>query len=132
MTVEHRMCSFSIVLGVELSYRNRCEESESSQPSEWTRRIVRFFALKSGKWSMADVLVVALFMTHIGFDGVISTQLNQLKQAAAGMNVLTTNNTRLEAGFFLFLGFCIAGMLLGMALERSSRKSASPRGNKLR
>jgi paraquat-inducible protein A len=87
-------------------------------------RIVQFFALKSGKWSMADVLVVALFMTYIGFDGVISTQLNQLKQAAAGMNVLTTNNTRLEAGFFLFLGFCIAGMLLGMALERSSRKSA--------
>jgi hypothetical protein len=36
-------------------------------------RIVQFFALKSGKWSMADVLVVALFMTCIGFDGVIST-----------------------------------------------------------
>jgi hypothetical protein len=26
---------------------------------------------------MADVLVVALFMTYIGFDGVISTQLNR-------------------------------------------------------
>src|SRR5262249_23774104 len=83
---------------------------------------VKFFALKSGKWSMADVLVVALFMAYIGFDGVISAQLGQLREAAAGMDVLTTNNTILEAGFFLFLGFCIAGLLLGQALERSSKK----------
>ena len=86
---------------------------------------VKFFALKSGKWSMADVLVVALFMAYIGFDGVISTQLNQLRKAAAGMDVLTTNNTTLQAGFFLFLGFCIAGLLLGQALESSSKKLAS-------
>src|SRR6185295_7307462 len=48
-------------------------------------RLVQFFALKSSKWSMADVLVVALFMAYIGFDGVISTQLSQLREAAAGM-----------------------------------------------
>ena len=84
--------------------------------------IVKFFALKSAKWSMADVLVVALFMAYIGFDGVISTQLNQLRDAAGGMDVLTTNNTTLQPGFFLFLGFCIAGLLLGQALESSSKK----------
>ena len=84
--------------------------------------LVQFFALKSGKWSMADVLVVALFMAYIGFDGVISTQLNQLRGAAAGMDVLTANNTSLRAGFYLFLGFCIAGMLLARALERSAKK----------
>jgi hypothetical protein len=84
--------------------------------------LVQFFALKSGKWSMADVLVVALFMAYIGFDGVISTQLEQLRGAAAGMDVLTTNNTSLRAGFYLFLGFCIAGMLLASAVERSTRK----------
>jgi hypothetical protein len=88
---------------------------------------VKFFALKSGKWSMADVLVVALFMAYIGFDGVISTQLNQLREAAVGMDVLTTNNTTLEPGFFLFLGFCVAGLLLGQALERSSKQLASQR-----
>jgi hypothetical protein len=58
-------------------------------------------------------------MAYIGFDGVISTQLNQLREAAAGMNVLTTNNTSLQAGFYLFLGFCIAGMLLSVALKPS-------------
>jgi len=87
--------------------------------------LVQFFALKSSKWSMADVLVVALFMAYIGFDGVISTQLAQLREAAAGMDVLTTNNTSLRAGFYLFLAFCIGGMLLAMALERSAKHSVS-------
>jgi hypothetical protein len=85
--------------------------------------VVKFFALKSGKWSMADVLVVALFMAYIGFDGVISAQLDQLREAATGMDVLTTNNTTLKAGFFLFLGFCIAGLILGQTLERASKSS---------
>jgi hypothetical protein len=83
--------------------------------------LVQFFALKSSKWSMADVLVVALFMAYIGFDGVISTQLAQLREAAAGMDVLTTNYTSLRAGFYLFLSFCIGGMLLAMALERHGK-----------
>ena len=61
---------------------------------------------------MADVLVVALFMAYIGFDGVISTELGQLQEAAAGMNVLTMNNTSLRNGFYLFLSFCLGGMLL--------------------
>jgi hypothetical protein len=81
--------------------------------------LVRFFALQSSKWSMADVLVVAMFMAYIGFDGVISSELGQLQAAASGMTVLTTNNTSLRAGFYLFLSFCIGGMLLAKALERS-------------
>ena len=81
-------------------------------------RIVQFFALKSAKWSMADVLVVALFMAYIGFDGVISSQLSELRGATGGLDVFTTNGTTLQAGFFLFLGFCIAGLLLGTALSR--------------
>jgi hypothetical protein len=68
---------------------------------------------------MADVLVVAMFMAYIGFDGVISTELGQLQAAASGMTVLTMNNTSLRAGFYLFLSFCIGGMLLARALERS-------------
>jgi hypothetical protein len=80
--------------------------------------LVTFFALKSAKWSMADVLVVAMFMAYIGFDGVISSQLNELRAAASGLDVFTTNNTTLQAGFLLFLAFCFAGLLLGNALLR--------------
>ncbi|MEO8330887.1 MAG: paraquat-inducible protein A, partial [Gallionella sp.] len=29
--------------------------------------LIKFFVLKSGKWSMADVMVVAIFMAYIGF-----------------------------------------------------------------
>ena len=58
-------------------------------------------------------------MAYIGFDGVISTELGQLQEAAAGMNVLTTNNTSLRAGFYFFLSFCLGGMLLAWALERN-------------
>jgi len=82
-------------------------------------RLVQFFALKSAKWSMADVFVVALFMAYIGFDGVISSELNDLRAAMAGFDVLTTNRTALQPGFYLFLGFCIAGMILGAALSRN-------------
>ena len=29
-------------------------------------KLIQFFAFKSGKWSMADVMVVAIFMAYIG------------------------------------------------------------------
>lgn len=41
---------------------------------EWMKgKVVHYFAFKSGKWSMADVTVVAIMMTYIGFNGVLST-----------------------------------------------------------
>ncbi|NCC29293.1 MAG: paraquat-inducible protein A [Gammaproteobacteria bacterium] len=78
---------------------------------------VRFFALKSGKWSMADVMVVAIFMAYIGFDALVGNQLGSLRGASDAVAVLTTNGTSLEPGFYLFLGFVLAGLLLSGALE---------------
>jgi len=34
-------------------------------------KLIRFFVKKSGKWSMADVMVVAIFMAYIGFNGIV-------------------------------------------------------------
>ncbi|WP_373509883.1 paraquat-inducible protein A [Thiocapsa sp.] len=78
---------------------------------------VRFFALKSGKWSMADVMVVAIFMAYIGFDALVANQLGSLRGASDAVAVLTTNGTSLEPGFYLFLGFVLAGLALSTALE---------------
>jgi hypothetical protein len=78
---------------------------------------VRFFALKSGKWSMADVMVVAIFMAYIGFDALVANQLGSLRGASDAVAILTTNGTSLEPGFYLFLGFVLAGLLLSAALE---------------
>ena len=45
-------------------------------------------------------------------------QLDYLRTAGDYLNVLTTNGTHLEAGFFLFLGFVIASLGLSTLVER--------------
>jgi len=77
---------------------------------------VRFFALRSGKWSMADVLVVAIFMAYIGFSGLVGSELGDLRQASTAVEVLTTNGTALAPGFYLFLGFVLASLWLSTIL----------------
>ncbi|MFO7934626.1 MAG: paraquat-inducible protein A [Bacteroidales bacterium] len=83
-----------------------------------TNRLVRFFALKSGKWSMADVMVVALFMAYIGFNGIINNQLSGLTENPGSAEVITTNGTQLLLGFYLFLAFCISSLVLSEILVR--------------
>ncbi|MEA3461575.1 MAG: paraquat-inducible protein A [Bacteroidota bacterium] len=83
-------------------------------------RLIRFFVIKSGKWSMADVMVVAIFMAYIGFNGIIGSQLDQLTQAARPVEIFTTNGTQLLAGFYLFLLFCISSLLLSEMITRKT------------
>jgi hypothetical protein len=82
--------------------------------------LIQFFVIKSGKWSMADVMVVAIFMAFIGFDGIIGNQLDQLKQASEQVHILTTNGTQLLSGFYLFLLFCVSSLLLSETLTRKT------------
>lgn len=83
-------------------------------------RLIRFFVIKSGKWSMADVVVVALFMAYVGFNGIIGSQLDQLTQAAKPVEIFTTNGTQLLGGFYLFLLFCISSLLLSEMITRKT------------
>ncbi len=83
-------------------------------------RLIRFFVIKSGKWSMADVLVVALFMAYVGFNGIIGSQLDQLTQSAKPVEIFTTNGTHLLGGFYLFLLFCISSLLLSEMITRKT------------
>jgi len=80
---------------------------------------VRFFALESGKWSMADVFVVAMFLAYLGFDGLTGSQLAVLLTDAP-VDLATRNGTALRAGFHLFAAFCIAGMVLSALVKRST------------
>lgn len=79
-------------------------------------RIVNFLVFKSGKWSMADVMVVAIFMAYIGFSGIISSQLNQIEKISPNLNILTTNNSELQNGFYFFLGFVILGISISQKI----------------
>jgi hypothetical protein len=86
-------------------------------------RVIRFFVMKSGKWSMADVMVVAIFMAYIGFNGIVGSQLDMLRDSSDAVEIFTTNGTKLLGGFYLFLSFCISSLILSEILTRKSKTS---------
>lgn len=95
--------------------------------ANWRRdnAVIKFFVLKSGKWSMADVTVVAIFMAYIGFNGIIDTKLSQLNVATPGPVVLTTNGTSLQPGYYLFFAFALLAMFLTGFLTKNAQPKAS-------
>lgn len=92
-------------------------------------KFVQYFAFKSGKWSMADVNVIAIFMAYIGFKGILDTQLSNLNMQTDSLASISTNNTSLQPGFILFVAFVLFGLVLSGILhkitERNDRKAAS-------
>ncbi len=83
--------------------------------------VIRFFVISSGKWSMADVMVVAIFMAYIGFNGIISNQLGLLNSTDQEMVILTTNSTSLQPGYYLFLTYTLLALFLSEMLTRKPR-----------
>ncbi|MDO8988882.1 MAG: paraquat-inducible protein A [Sideroxyarcus sp.] len=80
--------------------------------------LIKFFVLHSGKWSMADVMVVAIFMAYIGFNGIIADQLGNLNVASDEIVLLTTNGTSLQPGFYLFLTYTLLALYLSELLTK--------------
>lgn len=83
-------------------------------------RLVSFFAFKSGKWSMADVTVVSIFIAFIGFKGVLSNELAALNVKAPYVEIIATNDTALQPGFVLFTAFVLFGFALSGILGRTA------------
>ena len=81
-------------------------------------KIVRFLALKIGKWSMADVFIIAIFMAYIGFSGIIGSQLHQLEKMNQKAEMLTTDRSHFGVGFILFLSFTIVSLLISTFLSK--------------
>lgn len=90
--------------------------------------LIRFFVLKSGKWSMADVMVVAIFMAYVGMNGIITSQLNQLSSAGRDLEILTTNGTSLQPGYYLFLTYTLLALFLPGLLTRKPPDKENARG----
>jgi len=84
-------------------------------------KLIRFFVIKSGKWSMADVIVVAIFMAYVGFNGIVSSQMRMLERSSEMVDIFTTNGTQLLGGFYLFLGFTLSSLLLSEILTKKQR-----------
>jgi hypothetical protein len=81
-------------------------------------KVIAFFAFKSGKWSMADVNVVAIFMAYIGFKGILDSQLSNLNRKTESLASISTNYTSLQPGFIVFVGFVLFGLALSVILKK--------------
>lgn len=88
-------------------------------------KIATWFALYSGKWSMADVMVVAIFMAYVAFQGILDNQLAGLNQDTATMTAITTNNTTLQPGFYIFVTYVLFSILLSSTIKRKIEKFTS-------
>ncbi|MBT3545943.1 MAG: hypothetical protein HN488_11405 [Saprospiraceae bacterium] len=76
-----------------------------------------------GKWSMADVFVVALFMAYIGFHGLLTSQLGGIARNETGFNIETLNYSRLAPGALFFTSYCILSIIIGIIINRHEQKS---------
>jgi hypothetical protein len=70
---------------------------------------------------MADVMVVAIFMAYIGFDGIISEQLRSLQGIAKNLDLLTTNNSNLLFGFCSFTLFVILSLIISQKIRNTKK-----------
>lgn len=82
---------------------------------------VRFMAFNSGKWSMADVMVVAIFMAYVGFKSILDDQLADITAHTDTINVVTTNRTSLQTGFLIFVAFVLFNLILAEILKLITR-----------
>jgi hypothetical protein len=86
---------------------------------KWAKnKVVHYFAFESGKWSMADVMVVAILMTYIGFNGIVENALSDLDINDGTITSITTNNTSIQPGYIIFIGFVLYSFVLSAILKK--------------
>ena len=86
--------------------------------------VVRYFTFQSGKWDMADVMVVGILMTYIGLNGILKSQLTNLNIQNTVLTSTTVNYSSLQPGFFIFAGYVVYEMVLSRILKKMSRSMA--------
>jgi hypothetical protein len=91
-------------------------------------RIVKWFALESSKWSMADVMALAIFMAFVAFNGLIANTMGGLRETGAQV-VIPTDSSKILPGYHLFIGFCLASLFLSRKLGKSLLLLSGPSAN---
>ncbi|HEY1983907.1 MAG TPA: paraquat-inducible protein A [Terracidiphilus sp.] len=91
-----------------------------------TSRFVKLLAFDLSKWSMADVMVLAIFMSFVAFNGVITSSWDGVRSMPNIQQVLIpTNASRILPGYYLFIGFCVSSIFLSKKLERGIASSST-------
>jgi hypothetical protein len=90
-----------------------------------TNRLVKLLAFELSKWSMADVMVLAIFMSFIAFNGVIGSSWEGVRDMPNIQQVLIpTNASKILPGYYLFIGFCVSSIILSKKLEHGIASSS--------
>ena len=83
-------------------------------------KFITYFAFQSGKWSMADVIVIAILMAYIGLNGLLEAQLARLNIPVQSLTIISTHNTALQPGYLIFIAFVLFGLVLSTILKSIS------------
>jgi hypothetical protein len=97
-----------------------------SQRKWGKNKYIHYFAFQSGKWSMADVTVVAIFMAYIGFNGILTSQMGYLNVHSDAFTSIATNQTSLQPGYIIFVTFVLFGLTLSQILKTITEKKPAP------
>ena len=91
-----------------------------------TNRLVKLLAFELSKWSMADVMVLAIFMSFVAFNGVIGSALGSLHEVPNIQQVLIpTNAPKILPAYYLFIGFYVSSIFLSKKLEHGIASSST-------
>ena len=90
-------------------------------PKTRDNSIIKTIIFYMGKWSMADVFVVAIFMSYIGFYGLISSMLGDLSSEAHSTVAETVNYSKLSPGIIFFTAYCVLSVLMSSIMHRKFR-----------
>lgn len=72
-----------------------------------------------GKWSMADVFVVAIFMAYIGFYGLLNSQLASMAGGdSESVSIESVNYSKLSPGIIFFTFYCLFSILMSTLIHR--------------
>lgn len=85
-------------------------------------KIVQNILFYLGKWSMADVFVIALFMAYIGFYGLVTSQLGSIGKNQTGYAVETLNYTKLGPGALFFTSYVILSIITSIIINKHHLK----------
>jgi hypothetical protein len=93
---------------------------------QWSKnKLIGYFAFRSGKWSMADVMVVAIFMAYIGFNGILNDQMSNLDVHSDSFTSIATNHTALQPGYLVFVAFVLWGLALSRILKMITKRGSN-------
>ena len=84
-----------------------------------TSRVVKLLAFELSKWSMADVMALAIFMAFVAFNGITGSAWDGVRNMPNVQQVsIPTDSSKILPGYYLFVGFCVSSILLSSKLRR--------------